>query len=186
MAKFFLICFIVFVVLRQRDSGNCFCSSILHLEVFMFLITLLLQFLPAISGSSLEDCQVQVPQDAPKCRFCRMALYYAILQPTVRLPRCCSAEQSSLHLSIITTNMVCMWGTGSHDGVGELCSPNFFLGQDKTTKYSTGSTRTIPAVIAGKAWLTHLHQETSENLSASEYSTKLKIFRNKRKFFPKT
>ena len=64
------------------------------------------------------------------------------------------------------------------------------VGQDhqkikRACKYSTGSIRTIPDVVWGKDQLIHHHQESLENLSTSEYSTKFLIFRNRRNFFPR-
>lgn len=58
----------------------------------------------------------------------------------------CSTEQSSLHLSVATTDLMCRWRVGGDNRAGELCSTHFSLRSDKITKRQRKPTEILLAV----------------------------------------
>lgn len=58
----------------------------------------------------------------------------------------CSTEQSSLHLSIATTDQTYRWRVGSDNRVGELYSTHFSSWSDKITRRQRKPTEILLAV----------------------------------------
>lgn len=145
------------MIFQQRDLGNEFCSAVFTWQWSCLCFHALLRWSAAVSEISRFSLMVcssfwEIPRGLSglgspgSSQHCRVLFTVPPCSQTETPKEICSTEQSSLHLPIVTPDLMCRWRVGSENGVGELCSTHFSLWSDKITKRQRKPTEILLAV----------------------------------------